>query len=133
MTDIVSEIIESNELLRIEHAKREETRRREIEQRRLAEIRRRVEAEELKRRQELIQQAIDWDTAAKIRSYLKVCMASVEELPADDTNRERMVDWIKWGSINADLIDPIKNGAQSSLMERSLDPPDVETDFVDYR
>ncbi|MGB7069070.1 MAG: hypothetical protein WBD22_06210 [Pyrinomonadaceae bacterium] len=133
VTDIVCEIIESNELLRIEDAKREEIRRRELEERRLAKIRRRVEAEELKRRQELIQQAIDWDTAAKIRSYLKVCMASVEELPADDTNREGMVDWIKWGSINADLIDPIKNGAQSSLMERSLDPPDVETDFVDYR
>lgn len=133
VTDIVCEIVESNELLRIEHARMEEIRRRELEERRLAEIRRRVEAEELKRRQELIQQAVDWDTAAKIRSYLKVCLDSVEELPADDTSRERMADWIKWGNINADLIDPLKNGAQSSLMKRSLDPPDVGKDSFDYR
>lgn len=133
VTDIVCEIIESNELLRIEHAKREEIRRREVEERRLAEIRRRVEAEELKRRQELIQQAVDWDTAAKIRSYLKVCWDSAEEFPGGDADRERMADWIEWGRTNADLIDPIKNGAQLSLMERSLDPLDVGTDPFDFR
>lgn len=63
----------------------------------------------------------------------KYAWISVEELPADDTSRERMADWIEWGSINADLIDPLKNGAQSSLMKRSLDPPDVGKDFFDYR
>jgi len=133
VTDIVCEIIESNELLRIEHAKREEIRRREVEERRLAEIRRPVEAEELKCRQELIQRAVDWDTAAKIRSYLKVWIDSVEELPADDTTREKMADWIQWSSTNADLIDPIKNGAQSDLMDTVLDPPDVVIDRFDYR
>lgn len=92
VTDIVCEIIESNELLRIEHAKREETRRREIEERRLAEIRRRVEAEELQRRQELIQQAVDWDAAAKVRSYLKACMETFEGLPMDDRKREKIAD-----------------------------------------
>lgn len=119
VTDIVCEIIESNELLRIEEAKREEIRRREIEERRLAEIRRRVEAEELQRRQELIQQAVDWDAAANIRSYLKDCMETFEGLPMDDTKREKIAEWIRWGSTNADLIDPIKNGAQSDLMERA--------------
>lgn len=126
------EIVESNELLRIEHAKREEIRKREIEERRIAEIRRRVEAEELKRRQELIQQAIDWDTANKIRSYLKACTNSIEMLPADDPGRQEMTDWIRWGNTNADLIDPIKSGAQSSLMERVLVPPDVAIDLFDY-
>jgi hypothetical protein len=129
----VCEIIESNELLRIEEAKREEIRRREAEERHLAEMRRRLEAEELKLRQQLVQQAIDWDTAAKIRSCLKVCFESVEGLPEDDATSEKMADWIQWGNNNADVIDPIKNGAQSSLMERVLDPPEAETDSLDYR
>lgn len=132
LTDIVCEIIESNELLRIEEAKREEIRRLEAEERHLAEMRRRLEAEELKLRQQLVQQAIDCDTAAKIRSYLKVCFETVEGLPEDDATREKMADWIQWGNNNADVIDPIKNGAQSSLMERVLDPPEAETDFLNF-
>ena len=132
-TDIVCEIIKSYELLRIELDKREENRKRQIEERRLAEIRRRLEVEDQKRRKELIQQAIDWDTASKIRSYLKACIDSIEMLPEDLQNRETVADWIEWGTVNADLLDPIKNEALSSLIRRVLDPPDVEIDPFDFR
>lgn len=131
LTGLVIEIITSPERITYELAKREEERLRLLENKRLELVRRRRDAEEAERQKELVQHAEQWSVADKVRAYLAICAENLESSDLNDDQKEEWAEWIRWGREHADRIDPLKNGSQRTLMERTLNPPSVEVELYE--
>lgn len=124
LTDIVCEIIESAELLEIALKRQEEKEQRERDEQRRQIEQRQLRTDEHKRRSELLQQSIDWETANRIRSYVAAAELFVTRSEtAADLN---FLKWTKWGQEHADRIDPLINGACHDLVNRFSSAGPVE-------
>lgn len=97
--DIMIEIYEAAEVLRLARVAREEAeRQRQAEELRKEELQKRYNAE-VDRTNALINQVKDYDTACRIRQYI----ASVE---ASESATPETLAWIEWAKEKADWFDP---------------------------
>jgi len=109
LTSIVIELIESAELLRQEHERRQsETAARE-ELRRLEDEKRKRLLREKKRRRELWRMARNWQRSIVTQQFIRACE---RELLRDSPNYQKMlrVNGCKWAYQQIEKVDPIKNG-----------------------
>lgn len=87
------------ENIRQERLKREEAERKHQEEQRLQEEHRKRRESEVNRTIALQNMAEDYDTACKIRRYIKDCMAAHPD--------EDLYEWAEWAYAKADWFDPI--------------------------
>lgn len=102
--DILIALYEKSEKVRIDReAKEEEARRQEEEQKRKEERRQRYN-EEVERTIALENEAVDYETACKIRSYVDAVKSLWNSKHEMD---EQVEEWIQWAMKKADWLDPI--------------------------
>ena len=106
MPQILQELEEAAEKMRLEQIAREERRR---EEERLAELRRQHEAredKELKALQRLMSDAMRWQQMTMLRNYI----ADMKSLAKSKGHLDdRMQQWITWSKEKADWFDPSIN------------------------
>ena len=118
LTDIVAEIIESTELVRIENERKENEQLKLLEKQRLAAEERQRQLDEKERREELEHQAKSWTRSCEIREYLRVCESRLSERGLTLSPDAPESIWLSWGREQADLLDPIINGSMESLIQQ---------------
>lgn len=102
ISDMLIDLYEESEIIRIaREAYEEEKRKREEEERKKEERRNRYNVE-VQQTIELTNVASDYDTACKIRAYI----AAVEASIAKETLDDKTVQWIDWAKKKADWYDP---------------------------
>ncbi len=97
--DIMIELYEASNLLRIERQEREEAERKRQEEEKRKEERKKRYNIEVDRTLELVNIADDYETACKIRRYIMAVEAS------DNIDKAKM-EWINWAKAKADWFDP---------------------------
>lgn len=100
--DILIEIYEEAEKLRLERLAREEEARRKAEEARQREERRNRYNEEVERTVALENAALDFETACRIRAYVK----EVQKLQGREGLDDKTAKWIEWATKKADWLDP---------------------------
>lgn len=100
--DILIEIYEEAEKLRLERLAREEEARRKAEEARQREERRNRYNEEVERTVALENAALDFETACRIRAYVK----EVQKLQGREGLDDKTDKWIEWATKKADWFDP---------------------------
>lgn len=97
--DMLIQIYEQSELLRLNRIAKEEAERRKQEEERLKEERRRLYNEEIDKFILLQNEAADFETACQIRKYAQAILA--EDNIADERRQ-----WAEWALKKADWLDP---------------------------
>lgn len=100
--EMLVELYEQSEVVRIEREDREEEIRRREEEARLREEKRNLFKDEVDRTQALQNLAMDYETACRIRAYV----IAVEEKYIEDGLSDEMAAWIEWANKKADWFDP---------------------------
>lgn len=118
LSDILIQLIQQSEIERTLRLERESAER----QRQEEERQRKILKRENKNIDILVKEASDYETAVKIRNYVK----RVEEL---DINNEK-VDWISWAREKADWYDPSINHCDSILGTKTREIIDI-SEFQD--
>lgn len=101
--DMLIELYEESEVVRIEREAREETARMREEEARLKEERRNLYNEEVKRTIALENEALDYEKACRIRAYIN----AVEKTSCEKAVNSDISAWIDWAKKKADWFDPI--------------------------
>lgn len=89
-------------MVRIEREAREEAARKREEEARLKEERRNLYNEEIKRTIALENEALDYEKASRIRTYIN----AVENATCENTVDDKLSEWIEWAKKKADWFDP---------------------------
>ncbi len=97
--DILIELYEESELVRLDREAREEAERKRKEEERLREERRIRYNEEVERTIALTNLAQDYDVACKIRTYISA-------LESNENMDEKTARWVDWAKKKADWFDP---------------------------
>lgn len=97
--EMLIELYEESEVVRINRLAREEEQRRQEEEKRLREERRILYNEEAEKTIELVNAAQDYDIACKIRAYILA-------LELSDNKDNTTIDLIDWAKKKADWFDP---------------------------
>jgi len=100
--EILIEMWEESELIRVEREAREEADRKRKEEERQREERRNRYNQEVERTIALGNEALDFEKACRIRAYIRV----VETACNQDGLDEETVAWIDWAEKKADWFDP---------------------------
>lgn len=100
--EILIDLYEESEKLRLDRLAKEEEDRREAEAARRKEERRKRYNLEVDRTIALEHAALDYDTACRIRAYVKAVM---DNHGSDEMNAET-ADWVEWATKKADWFDP---------------------------
>lgn len=98
--DMLIELYEESEVVRLDREAREEAKRKQEEEERLRQERRKRYNEEVDQTIALTNMALDYDTACKIRAYI------IALEPKVDMNDEQTAEWIDWAKKKADWFDP---------------------------
>lgn len=98
--EILIDIYEQSEIVRIERVAREEAERKREEARHKEEIRREKYNEEVDKTIALENEAADYATACRIRDYVNAIANTSEG------NNENMTEWVQWALKKADWFDP---------------------------
>lgn len=106
--DILIELYEESEVVRLDREAREEAKRKQEEEERLRQERRKRYNEEVDRTIALTNMAQDYDTACKIRAFISA-LESTENIDEE---------WIDWTKKKADWFDPIIARNDEVLGER---------------
>ncbi len=106
--DILIELYEESEVVRLDREAREEAKRKKEEEERLRQERRERYNEEVDRTIALTNMAQDYDTACKIRAFISA-LESAENIDEE---------WIDWAKKKADWFDPIIARNDEVLGER---------------
>lgn len=101
--DLLIELYEESEVVRIAREKREEAARKHEEEERLREERRDRYNKEVERTIALENAALDYERACRIRAYINAIENASSQEPLDDET----VAWIDWAKKKADWFDPI--------------------------
>lgn len=101
--DMLIELYEESEVVRIEREAREEAARMREEEARLKEERRNLYNEEVKRTIALENEALDYEKACRIRAYIN----AVENASCENAVNGDISAWIDWARKKADWFDPI--------------------------
>ena len=96
------ELYEESEMVRLDRDAREEAARKQAESERRKEERRKRYNEEVERTIALENAAMDFETAVRIRAYIKAVVASC----GDDILNEEATAWVDWATKKADWFDP---------------------------
>jgi len=67
--------------------------------------------EEMKRRQDLENQADMWAKSIQLREYIDAVEIANSNKPLSEESREQLVKWLSWAREHADRIDPLKTHA----------------------
>lgn len=97
--DMLIELYEESEVVRIDREAREEDQRRQEEEKRLREERRILYNDEVERTLALTNLAQDYEVACKIRAYILA-------LGSNENMGEKTASWIDWAKKKADWFDP---------------------------
>ena len=100
--DMLIDLYEESEVIRIAREEREEAERKRREEARLREERQIRYNQEIKRTIELENKALDYERAFRIRAYVK----AVEEASSQDGMDDEKTAWIDWAKKKADWFDP---------------------------
>lgn len=123
--DMLIELYEESEVVRIAREAREEAERKREEEARRKEERRERYNEEVEQTIALENAALDFETACKIRAYVKAVAISCSQDGLDDETSA----WIDWAMKKADWFDPIvarddelfgEREHEKSLQEKAL-------------
>lgn len=101
--EMLIELYEESEVIRLDREAREEEARKKAEAERRKEERRKRYNKEVERTIALENAAIDFETACRIRSYVKAVVAFCGQDGLD----EKTADWVDWATKKADWFDPI--------------------------
>jgi len=102
LSDILIDLYEESEVIRIAREAREEAERKRQEEVRQREERRNLYNNEIERTIALENAALDYDKACRIRSYIK----AVEMACSQDRLDDETMAWIDWAKKKADWFDP---------------------------
>lgn len=100
--DVLIELYEESEIVRIDREAREEAARKKAEEDRLREERRNNYNNEIDKVIALNNEAQDYETACRIRSYI----AAIEKADVDEEPNEKAMEWLEWAKKKADWYDP---------------------------
>lgn len=100
--NMIIDIYEQSEVVRIERETREEEARKREEEARLKEAKRELFIEEVDKVNALQNIAMDYETACRIRVYVK----AVKDKYKDGELGAEMAAWIEWANKKADWFDP---------------------------
>lgn len=100
--DMLIELYEESEVVRIEREAREEAARKRDEEARLKEERRNLYNEEVERTIALENEALDYEKACRIRAYIN----AVENASCENAVNGDISAWIDWAKKKADWFDP---------------------------
>ena len=100
--EMLMDLYEESEVLRLDREAREEETRKKAEAERQREERRKRYNKEVERTIALENAALDYDTACRIRAYVKAVAASC----GHDDLSEKTVAWVEWATKKADWFDP---------------------------
>ena len=109
--DMLIELYEESEVVRIDREAREEAKRKQEEEKRLREERRNRYNAEVERTIELTNLAQDYDAACKIRAFISA-------LESNENMDEKTATWIDWAKKKADWFDPTIAGTDELLGKR---------------
>jgi len=109
LNKIVADIIEVFEIIRQKQIEEKIQAQRKLEAQRRREEALQFLKEEKARREELGQQAQDWNKSKEIREYLKACEESLIEEKGVIEPESPEGKWLSWGYSQADRLDPLKN------------------------
>lgn len=109
--EILLALYVQSENVRIEREKREEAQRKAEEEKRQKELRLQRYNEETDKTQALVNEAVDFETACRIRAYI----AAIESKPDLD---EKTLEWIAWAKAKADWYDPTVSANDPVFGER---------------
>ena len=109
--EILLALYMQSEDVRIEREKREEAQRKAEEEKRQKELRLQRYNEEVDKTQALTNEALDFETACRIRAYI----AAIESKPDLD---EKTLEWIAWAKAKADWYDPTVSANDPVFGER---------------
>ena len=112
--DILIDLYEESEVVRLDREAQEEAKRKEAEEKRLREERRIRHNEELELTIALTNMAQDYEVACKIRAFVK----AVEVTHSQDGLDDETAAWIDWAKKKADWFDPIVARDDELLGER---------------
>lgn len=112
--DILIELYEESQVLRIDREAREEAERKRKEEARLREERRNRYNEEVERTIALKNAALDYETACRIRTFVK----AVESTCSQDGLDDETAAWVDWAKKKADWFDPTVARDDELLGER---------------
>jgi hypothetical protein len=124
--DMLIELYEESEVVRIDREAREEAARKREEEARREEERRQRYNKEVERTIALENTALDFETACRIRAYVKAVLISCGQDGLDD----KKAAWVDWAMKKADWFDPIlarddelfgKRKHEKSLEEKTLE------------
>ncbi|BBB93360.1 MAG TPA: hypothetical protein PKA28_00005 [Methylomusa anaerophila] len=101
--EILIELYEEAEAVRLDREAREEAARKQAEAERRKEERRKRYNIEVERTMALENEALDYETACRIRAYVKAVATSCGSDEIDDETAA----WIEWAMKKADWFDPI--------------------------
>jgi hypothetical protein len=101
--DMLIELYEESEVVRIDREAREEAARKQEEEARRREERRKRYNEEVERTIALENEALDFETACRIRAYVKAVEVSCGQDGLDDETAA----WVNWAKKKADWFDPV--------------------------
>lgn len=101
--DMLIELYEESEVVRIEREAREEAASKREEEARLKEERRNLYNEEVERTIALENEALDYEKACRIRAYIN----AVENTSFQNAVNGDIASWIDWAKKKADWYDPI--------------------------
>lgn len=104
--EILIEMWEESDLIRSEREAREEAERKRKEEERRREERRNRYNQEVERTIALENKALDYETACRIRAYVK----AVETISSQDGLDDETMAWIDWAKKKADWFDPTVAG-----------------------
>ena len=96
------ELYEESEVIRLDREVREEEARKKAEAERRKEERRKKYNKEVERAIELENAALDYETACRIRAYVKAVAVSC----GHDGLDEETAAWVDWATKKADWFDP---------------------------
>ncbi|CQR73908.1 hypothetical protein SOV_34080 [Sporomusa ovata DSM 2662] len=116
------ELYEESEVVRLEREAREEEARKKAEDERRKEERRKRYNKEVERTIALENAALDYDTACRIRAYVKAVAASC----GHDGLDEETAAWVDWATKKADWFDPTVARDDELFGEREHDKSSSE-------
>ena len=100
--EMLIELYEESEVIRLDREAREEEARKKAEAERRKEERRKKYNKEVERAIELENAALDYETACRIRAYVK----AIEASSGHDGLNEETAAWVDWATKKADWFDP---------------------------
>jgi len=100
--EMLIELYEESEVVRIDRENREEAARKREEEAKSQEDRRNRYNDEVERTIELQNEALDFQISSRIRAYVEAVKNVGKQVELDD----KTIDWIEWATKKADWFDP---------------------------